>query len=369
MEKMLNKFIEKNIDKKGFHDYLINSYSPMLKNYYLKYDIKTYNEIVGEEEFQYSLHKFMEKECIDLFEFCNKNDINIIGLKGIFIEKQFWSTPRYYNDIDVIVDMNKIDKLYNYFSEKRTYKLVENRNYNPFKRQNTSLSKMLNVNLNKTNHIVLWNENEELLLNDLDHVEIEIHGCFDTFDIVNIDDKSMFNDCITFENFNVLNYESQILYLIYHTIHHLPYIRHNLTGLYVEINRFIDVALVILNSEINWDKFEKLCAIHTMSPLCSLYFKMFIEIFPNIMPDSVIRRVDLETQNVNFKWKKTYLRLMKMNALDLIIGNFNDFPEIEKPYLKIKKYILRERFNNKYILKLAMELWKIELSKIHANLE
>ncbi len=39
MEKMLRAFVEKNLYRDGFRDYLINSFSPVLKEYYLKYDI------------------------------------------------------------------------------------------------------------------------------------------------------------------------------------------------------------------------------------------------------------------------------------------------------------------------------------------
>ena len=41
MEKMLRAFVEKNLYRDGFRDYLINSFSPVLKEYYLKYDIIT----------------------------------------------------------------------------------------------------------------------------------------------------------------------------------------------------------------------------------------------------------------------------------------------------------------------------------------
>lgn len=46
MEKMLNVFIEKNINQNGFQEYLINSFSPTLKNYYSKYSIETYKKLV-----------------------------------------------------------------------------------------------------------------------------------------------------------------------------------------------------------------------------------------------------------------------------------------------------------------------------------
>ena len=110
MEKMLRAFVEKNLYRDGFRDYLINSFSPVLKEYYLKYDIITYNKLLKKEEQQQLLHKFMEKECSDLFEFCSKNNVSIVGLKGIFIEKQFWSQPRFYNDIDVIIKKDDIKK-------------------------------------------------------------------------------------------------------------------------------------------------------------------------------------------------------------------------------------------------------------------
>ena len=63
MEKMLRAFVEKNLYRDGFRDYLINSFSPVLKEYYLKYDISTYNKLLKKEEQQQLLHKFMEKEC------------------------------------------------------------------------------------------------------------------------------------------------------------------------------------------------------------------------------------------------------------------------------------------------------------------
>lgn len=368
MKKMIDEFIEQNIEKDGFKDYLIKSFSPILKDYYLENDSETYERLIDKEKQQQLLHEFMEKECVELFKFCEKNDVNIIGLKGIFLEKQFWKQPRFYNDIDVIIHKEDIKKLYDYFLNIGTYKVIKKRNINPFQK-NISLSSMLNVNLDKVHHVVLWKESEELLLSGINHIEIEVHGSFDTFKIVDIDDESMFNDSVIFDDFRVLDSESSILFLIYHTVQHLPYIRHDLSSLYIKIDRFVDVAYIIFNGGIDWSKFEKLSILHSMSPLCAFYFKMFNEIFPKVVPGFVIENIKSESENMDFKWKKTYLRLMKMNSLDLIIGNFNDFPEIEKPYLKIRKYILRERFNNKYILKFAMELWKIKLSNIHSNLE
>ena len=46
MEKMLRAFVEKNLYRDGFRDYLINSFSPVLKEYYLKYDIIISNNII-----------------------------------------------------------------------------------------------------------------------------------------------------------------------------------------------------------------------------------------------------------------------------------------------------------------------------------
>lgn len=368
MEKMLRTFVEKNLYRDGFRDYLINSFSPVLKEYYLKYDISTYNKLLKKEEQQQLLHKFMEKECSDLFEFCSKNNVNIVGLKGIFIEKQFWSQSRFYNDIDVIIKKDDIKKLYDYFSKKGTYRVINKRDINPFKKK-PKLSSMINVNLDKTHHIVLWNENNEIVASGLNYLEIEIHGSFDTFKIVDINDEIMFNDSILYNGFRVLDCESQILFLIYHTIQHLPYIRYNLSRMSIEIDKFIDVALILLNSKIDWNKFEKMCIIHSMSPLCAFYFKMFDEIFPNIVPEFIIERIREKSINMDFYWKNIYFRLMKMNPLDLILGNFNDFPEIEIPYLKIKNNILQGRYHNKYILKFSMELWKYKLNKVNLKLD
>ena len=137
----------------------------------------------------------------------------------------------------------------------------------------------------------------------------------------------------------------------------------------IEIDKFIDVALILLNSKIDWNKFEKMCIIHSMSPLCAFYFKMFDEIFPNIVPEFIIERIREKSINMDFYWKNIYFRLMIMNPLDLILGNFNDFPEIEIPYLKIKNNILQGRYHNKYILKFSMELWKYKLNKVNLKLD
>ncbi len=367
MEKMLNVFIEKNINHNGFQEYLIKSFSPTLKNYYSKYSIETYKKLVKKEAEQQTLHTFMEQDCNDLFAFCKQNNIPIIGLKGIFIEKQFWNQMRFYNDIDVMISKEDIKKLYGYFAEKGTYRVVKKRSLNPIQRQ-PRLSSILNVDLEKTHHIVLWNENDELRFNGVNHIEIEIHGAFDTFKIVDFNEECIFNDRLAFENYFVLNSESQILFLIYHAIQHLPYIRHNLRELFVKFDRFIDVAKVILKSNIDWDKFITLCKIHSMSPLCSFYFKMFKEIFPNLVPDTILLQIDLLANQSDFYWKKIYLKLMTMNSVDLIIGNFKDFQEIEVPFNNIKKYILRNHFRNPYILKIAMEIWKYKLNKINSKL-
>lgn len=367
MNDMIKNFIDRNRNHKGFEQYLEKSFSPILKDYYAQANTNIYKELQQKESRQKVLHRLMEQECIELFKFCNQSKIPIIGLKGIFLEKQFWNLPRFYNDIDVIVDPNEICNLYNYFAKKNSYRVIKKRSLNPFQKY-LKLSSILTVNLNKTHHIVLWNENENIKSNGIDHIEIEIHGNFDTFNIANMNRAILFNETTHFGEFTVLNNESQILFLIYHTIQHLPYVRHNLRESFIKFDRFIDVANIITKSKIDWEKFVHLSTVNSLDPLCSLYFKLFNEIFPNLIPHTILLRINANAIKSQFYWNKIYFRLMHMDPIDLIIGNLEGFPELERPYLFIKNHILGDHYNNPYITKFAMELWKFKLISINHHL-
>lgn len=364
MKKQIAEFIRYNENNQKFITYLKKNISPLLKDYYYYNDHSLYFKLLEIQEKQSVLHDLMEDECNRLFDFCKVNEIEIIGLKGVFLEHQYWDIPRLYNDIDIIIRKDDIPKLYEYFSESGVYKLVKKRNINPFDKK-PDLSKMLKINLTKNHHIVLWKESKIASESGINHIEIEIHGAFDTFKIVNIDDNKMFEDKTEFKNFYVLKPESQILFLIYHTIQHLPYIRHNLREMDIKLDRFVDVAQIIEKETINWEYFYRLCQIHSMYPLCSFYFKLFNSIFPNFIPQETLNKIDRAAEQSDFYWKNIYLRLMTLDPINIIIGDLSEFAEIQNTFNAIKSQIVHGRYSNPYILKFAMELWKFKLKHIN----
>lgn len=86
----------------------------------------------------------------------------------------------------------------------------------------------------------------------------------------------------------------------------------------------------------------------------------------NIKED-VYANIQKYANKMNFYWKNLYFMLMKTEPLELIIGDLHSLPEIDKGYNNAKN-ILNGRYNNPYILKIAMEYWKHKLFFINKKI-
>lgn len=363
MDNYIEQFILKNQNNNNFNSYITNCFTTILKDYYKVHNYSVYRKVIEKEKYQNELHSLFNKECNKLFNYVNKNDICLLGLKGVFLESQCWNNTRFYNDIDLLISIDDIEKLEQYFLTEN-YKLINNKKYFTYKKY-IPISKMHNINLIKTHHIVLRKEvPSSLYLGHIYTIELEIHGNLNSFKLSHFDNSKLLSEKRLYGNYYILNNENQLLYLCYHTIQHLPYIRHNLSSFYVKLDCFIDVANLIKTENINWDKVIEKAIEYKIVPICSLFFKMFTEIYYDFVPKYIIVLFDNLSNNITFKWKNTYKKLMQMNSVDLICGNFNDFKIIENEYKKIIR-VFGNNLKNRYVKKIAMEIWKLKLKKIN----
>lgn len=362
MDKYIEQFITKYQNRIGFNSYIENCFTTNLSEYYKTHNNTIYYNVIQKEKQQKELHSLFKIEIDKLFNYAINNDINLLGLKGFFLESQCWEKTRFYNDIDILLSIDDIEKLKQFFLDEE-YQLINNRKYFT-KKKYIPLNKITNINLIKTHHIVLRKTLPSAYSNHENVIELELHGNINSLKLSNFNNNKLLNEKLIYKNYYILSNENQLLYLCYHTIQHLPYIRHNISNFYVKLDCFVDVANLINKEQINWQQVITNAIEYKIVPICSLFFKMFTEIYYDLIPEYVIILFNNLSNTETFKWKNIYKKLMTIDSYNLICGNFNDFIILKKEFSKITK-VFGDNLENTYVKKIAMEIWKLKLKKIN----
>lgn len=267
------------------------------------------------------MHKKIENE---LMEIQNSN-FDFVGMKGFFLEKAYYPSKyvRFYNDIDILVKSKNGYKSYHNlirhrFSLIKTKGVGDNKNYSIFllRRYYFKLS----------HHVILCKKCNPNIVNLTLELHSNINKCNSgklNFNIDKMIDNSIEKE---FEGikYKIFSPEDNLGYLMFHSIKHLSYtsfIKNQ--NCMVNLQHFYDVAQIINTETIKWEIFERNVFEAGIVPFVSLYLKMFVDIFPNLVPENTLKRIYFGAEQQDFLWKKIYSIVIKYKPCDIIIGDFN----------------------------------------------
>lgn len=296
-----------------------------------------------------------------------ESQIPYVGLKGYFIQKAYYPPEyiRLFGDIDIQVE----DKIGYAF-----YKMLKQNGYKIINEPNSPIIYQKKLLIDKV--FVLL---KTLFFKHRHHAELEktfgvfnyrltldLHG--NLFLTTHSPKNKMIQKSIVKTvngvTFKIFSPEDNLVFLMYHTIKHIGYVNLARENLAINLERFYDVAQIISLEKIDWDIFvETISQYKYLSPLVSLYMKMFSDIFPNIIPQTVIDKASYISESTNFHWKKIYTEAMKMKSEDLILGDYHDIPWLYEHCENTKK----KNIEPDYIwIQWAIFYFKIKFS-IHRN--
>lgn len=365
MDKYISEFINKYANDAFFKNYLKNSFSMLLKDYYKKYDIEKYRYLLIWNNDQLKLHNIMKKEVDDLFLYANQNGFPIIGLKGMFIENEFWNETRFYGDIDLYIYGSNIILLRDYLKKNDFYPTTK---YRFRSRKRMNINSITSYNFDKNHHYVVHKKIDDPCL-FFNEIEIELHGSLNSLKMCHFDDALLVKDKLCFNNYYTLLYEDQLIFCCYHTIQHLPYVCHDIIENFeIKIDHLYDFYRIIQSVSIDWEKFVEKILHYDASPICAVFLIAFNEVFQNILPDTLIKFLIEVSLKKDFYWKNIFIKILTLEPYKIIIGDYRDIEILYNGYLHTKsKY--KKIISNGIFYKVAMENWKHELVKINKKLK
>lgn len=364
LENAINIFVQKH--QENYYDYFQKCQSPFLINAYIEH--KDYN-LAKSVKYRVIMQNIMRKrfsvELEKLYEYAKINNIELIGLKGIFLETDVFiqtGNIRLYNDIDLLVRNKDTRILSEYFIKDGNYVIYDDK-HNIIKKllNKESVKYIKKINIDKTNHIVLQKK-----LND-GNIIIELHSNFNILKLSNFDHLELHNNkkLISYSqnvSFYTLNELDHLLYLCHHMVRHLPYVYTDCLGpLFINIDKIIDIAMLLnkynFDSQLLYDK----CVRYSILPYVTLSFYITNEIFPGCIDESIIDKFIQLSKNENFSWKKIFLKLISLSPIEILTGNIErTLPKLKHTINFIEKHIgpFEEctKFRNLKIL-----YWKIML--------
>ncbi len=292
------------------------------------------NLVKRSNSLQTLMHKKIKEELLEI----QTSNFEFIGMKGFFLEKAYYPSKyvRFYNDIDILVKskygyISYLNLLKHNFSLIETKVVAENKNY--------SISLLRRHYFKIADHVILCKKCTPNIVN----LTLELHGninkCHSGKINYNID--KMIDDSVEKEfegiKYKIFAPEDNLGYLMFHSIKHLSYTSFSKSqNCMVNLQHFYDVAQIIVTENIKWENFEKKVFETGIVPFASLYLKMFVDIFPNLVPEDTVKRIYFGAEQQDFLWKKIYSIVIKYKPCDLIIGEFahksviNQYFEIAK---------------------------------------
>lgn len=286
--------------------------------------------------FQLVKNKLFEEE-IKLF---NKQNIEFVGLKGIFLQWFYYPTQhiRLFNDIDIQVKDNLGLKFYQMLI-KYGYRILKEPDRPLIYKKKLFIDKLL-VPLNsiffKNRHHA---ELEKTTQIDNQNIYIDLHG--NLFLTKNSPKQQMITNAVEkhFKEMEIKIFapEDNIIFLMFHSIKHIGYVNLARDNLGINLQDFYDIAQIISIENINWKNFIlTIEAYDYLVPMASLFLKIFTSIYNNLIPEWVFVELQKRAETLKFHWKPIYLEAMKMNSEDLIIGSYQTIPFLYAHWYKLK---------------------------------
>lgn len=280
-------------------------------------------------KFRKMRNELITKEIETIF----KNDTNLIGLKGPFIQNIYYDKKytRMFGDIDLLTIP---ENGYIEYSRLRNigYQLIKNANI--FENKHLTIRILRKKYFSNACHVELTKK-----IHNKENIVLELHGNLNrcnsgkiSFNVKNMCIRSRKIE-INNTSIRILSPEDNLAFLMFHSIKHLSYTsfikNQNKT---LNLQTFYDVSQIIDMETINWNLFFDLVCEFNILPFVSLYLRIFTDIFNNKIPQKIVDKIYFQCNNTNFPWKSIYNTIIELPTEDIIMGNLTKAPEIDNTY-------------------------------------
>lgn len=317
---------------------------------------------------QQILRTIINNELKKLFDFAAKNNISVVGFKGIFIESDLYSDIKYtriYDDVDLLVKNDEREVLSNFF---------KNENYVIYDDKQSIISKVLKgyfenplrmnkINIDKTNHIVMGKIIEDK------NLVIELHSNFNALKLSEFNHEELIRNRKALKmnatNFYSLNNIDHLLFVCHHLIRHLPYVyQDSIEPLYISFDKIVDIYLMTQKYDLDKEMILEKSLHYNVVPYLTLALYIVNGIFQNSIESELISELINKSLSSMFSWKNIFVKLINMPAIDIISGNLEDeLPELVNAVNFIEKNIGPFREYSAW-RNIKLLIWKKALHKV-----
>lgn len=340
--RLLDYVKEQSAGDSFFKGYIENQQCGLLYEYYREQKLNRISFAVEiERKRQAATHQYLYEEARRIFDFAHENNLRIVGLKGLFLESEYYNPRkevRFYQDLDLMVKEEDIFALSEYFINTSGYSLIKpGQNIERYRHKSGKNMKITNFRkYQKKNHLFLMKKIDVEQMSCTNRLlNIEVHTDFNFIFETAFDHRAMLSNSIkkTTEDFIYYSFNpvDQLLYLCFHAAKHLPYVFLYPGPLFVDLQRIYDIALVAEQSQINWEYVAQTAQQYHVLPHVSFILKLASAIYPEIFPSEMIQKMRSQVEQ-NFSWYRIYQRMMELPSHKMISGNFEDIPEIVVAY-------------------------------------
>lgn len=338
-------YVKRHENDAAFEKYIENQQSFLLYDYYKEKHLDRICFIMDiESKRQNALHEILYKEAEKIYDFANSNGIRVVGMKGLFLEKEYYTPQheqRYYHDMDLLVDDRDVAALSRFFINDSGYTLVkptQNIERWRYKSKKNMTTKKFEK-YKRRNHIFLVKKcANNVHANISQYIEIEIHTDLNFTFQTSFNHDELLNRIVQKQTkdffYYSLNDIDQILYLCFHAAKHLPYVFLYPGSLCVDLQKVYDIALIANEFQYDWERVFELAIEYRILPHVLLILRLCADIFPGLFPKSVIcKYANLVTPD--FYWYNIYKYIMRIQPSKILSGNLEDIPEINTAYKEI----------------------------------
>lgn len=349
----LNEYLYKYFSDKFTMSELLE-YNKTRPNMYISslFNSEMKKDISEREHLQKLINNLHDNELNSLSRYLCDKKINVVGLKGIFLNKYYKNQLRIFKDVDLLVFSNEFEHLRPYFVSNGYLE-------NSF----TRIRKIKkHYSLNDMNHLVL----QKKFLIDKRNVFliIELHSNLNFLCNTNFNLEFLFSNSqpSSYKNIRELSAEDNVVFLAYHAIKHLAFVSNVIEELSIGIQKFIDVYCIIKNNNVNWLKIICLALYYNATPFLYLFLYIFNDVFANIVPPSILYDLKEFACASNFQWKNVFLKVIKIAPQKLLLGDYREIKELHSAYVEIKnKY---GNFDDGKNFHQKQHIWKKALLKL-----
>lgn len=339
----INEFCKKldKYDDQTLHLYFSQNLNVFINDYLFE---RNYLDLHKKLEKRISEQILFEKKIKKCLEFLEQINIEIIGLKGYFLQKNYYQNNiRLYKDLDILVKVKDCYRIYLYLKE-FNYKIKKD----DFLLYNNTILFTLFKNFYATNVHSIDLVKDIPLSEGLSQWERDFILCpIDLSCNLNIDSpclfehKHFFTESLSFDNYKNIyqpNEYDNILYLIYHMMRHLVFYKYDSHLMSINLQKIVDVALIIdkLGFDFDFNILINQAKIYQILPEVLFYFNIYNKMGFSTQPFNIENFFEDESLKT-CKWKFILEKAFLMDAEDIILGNYENLKYLSNAIEKNQK--------------------------------